>query len=363
MQKHHFDVCTGTNSLGPSVPQVADRWCIAPCVEACEDAILLRGPLDFPISAMFSLPAAVCPAAERIMKQSTVFLLKLFRDLPMVLNSPKDLECFIRLPVRALLALFHSENLNTDNEATVVVLLNIWLATNGNKCSSEERLALNIMVRFGFLSTSFVCTALPHMPSLLLTPEQSSEIFMLCSTRLQNGLSKSEWQASRRICPESWCVERGRMQTNQGHPFHIRFSTPAALLQKHVNGVAAMKASNGSRPPQIESRPVFAQGYAWKLALSSKSLDAAFAVDLHVWLPGGPPTAVVGVQCTVELTVYKEEGSRVVSAASKRVFSGSARIIRLLCGKQAAEGDPDMKQWQEMMQDKHLCIQAAILVL
>lgn len=343
--------------------QVADRWVVQSCVEACEAAILFSGPLDFPINGMFLLPTmfAESQVASRIMKQAVTYLMKLYKDLRMILGSPQDLESFKRLPAQAVLTLFHSENLNTDSEATVVVLLSIWFAGNGDNCNSEMHSALNRMVRYGFLSPSFVCTALPHMPNLQLTQEQISELVMLSSARHQLG--KHEWQASRQICPQSWCVERGRLHVNQGHVFHIRLGIPAAQLRAHVIAVSDMQASNASRPSQIESHTFMAQGYEWKLVLSSNNLDTAFALDVHVRLPAGPPTAVVGVQCTIELSVYKEEGSRLLVAPTKRCFSGSARLTRLKCGNQAEAGDPRMEQWEEMMQDNHLCIQAAIRVL
>lgn len=343
--------------------QVSDFWQVPACLAACQAAICSLPLHQFPITSIYSMPQAFfeCEAMTPIRLQTQRHLLELYRDASYIQRVPAELKCFTALPHRAVLHLLHSNSSFTDNEATMVLLLLAWYSTNNLTSSPEQRAELKLMIRYGCLTPAYIRTVLPLLPGLEVTKEQERELMTLTSVSERSGkYHRKEWPGDLTACPPSWFPPRSRIACFQDSFFDLRFLTKSLDLQAHLTSVAGMRKSK-SPAGTLWSPAVTSHGYAWRLCLSSHTLDSAFSLEVHVQEPSQQSAAAVGVECSIEVTLFLAGGDVQIAPKTFHSFRRSITLQDLFpCSKAAVAGDPHLKHWKRWLQDSHLCIQARI---
>lgn len=197
--------------------QVADRWLVPPCVEACfsklttiargcltmEDALAVycfgRGPLPPSVSG--------APTFQPILKAADAILMQHFGDIPNTTSSSMLTEGFLALPHAAVLALLSSEKLLSDCEDSVFMLLSWWLeGEQGVNCPECMVTELRDTIRFSRLSSSYLAQALPLVPKLCPTAAQLADLHQFRSYSADYAALYAKLDTT--PCPSAWYKTR-----------------------------------------------------------------------------------------------------------------------------------------------------------
>ncbi|MEW5308184.1 MAG: hypothetical protein WDW38_000161 [Sanguina aurantia] len=159
--------------------QVADCWQAPQAVAALSSVLCKLQPDLIPAAAVFALPLGLqsSPSFAALKTLAATSLLLTFGSATAIATDAPLLDRFLSLPHTAVLELLQSDKLETDAEATVLLLLSDWCCgTKGAACSEEELQQLNAFIRYSRLSTPYLTELCQHLHTPLLTVEQRMEL-------------------------------------------------------------------------------------------------------------------------------------------------------------------------------------------
>ncbi len=198
-------------------------------------------------------------------------------DTVRIANEPQLVSAWLQLPAAALEGLLQSDHLSTDDEATVVLLVEQWVAAQGGVATEADKARVRRQLRLVNCSTSYLFDVLPKLPWLGPNPGQQAAFMARCrlsarSQWAQHGTAlggydtSTPWYGKRRpqSVPKegvsySWEVSRedllaGLKQTGDRKGMHARFQG------------ASKHDGDGSR--------VVALGFEWRVLFGFKQGDA-----------------------------------------------------------------------------------------
>ncbi|MEW5304907.1 MAG: hypothetical protein WDW38_010768 [Sanguina aurantia] len=313
-----------------SMLQVADRWMAPGCVSIIHKALAsLESPsmsLD-DTAAIYAIPPALldAPNFAPVLRGAKVRLLKLFGNVVDVVACPSLTQQLLQLPHAAVLSLLSSEELSTDCEDSVLMLLSWWLeGAKGEGCCDQEVEELREAVRYSRLSTTYLVQVLHQLPKL--RPTECQTLQLMEFQRMQGQFAELYAHEEMSI-PEAWlrparpCPEGGA-----GQSVTLSLDIPRAQLVEHLAGVRAMKAG-GPVPAPFSVSKLF-RGLNLTLILGSNTNSHALFASILVcpqlpaWnrdlaLPRGIPSSF-NINMQTNLV-----GAGVVKMTSSKCYSRS----------------------------------------
>ncbi len=116
-------------------------------------------------------------------------------DAVRIANDPELRTAFLALPVGAVEELLQSDHLSTDDEATVVALVEAWVAAQGAAVTKEDKARVRRQLRLVNCNTAYLFDVLPKVPWLQPNPAQQAAFMARC--RFNN---RSHWQQHGGAC-------------------------------------------------------------------------------------------------------------------------------------------------------------------
>ena len=253
------DQLAGNGMLLMKTLVLADRFLVPKaCIDKLSEALSALKPesLDTELMhALYSLPQMLLQSEElSILRDTTLScLIKIFGDVPAVIQDEGQRMAFCKLPFHVVLAWAKADDLKVHSENCIVLLLSAWTKANDRYCSilrlaNKERLKeLVLSIRVQHCSHSYIQTVLPHLPWFVDNCDRQKLI------RLQ--LAKSTGMlASCRGLPEPW-MAKPRVPVdflNVRHQWNVR----------HCD----MDASKAKE--EIYSNPIYVNGVYLRMKLS-----------------------------------------------------------------------------------------------
>lgn len=150
-----------------SLLRLADRLLVPRCCAAAGSALAALTPdavtHDQAAALLGYLPASVaaCGEARQLCVRK---LMQRFGDAALVLVDAERGDAWLALPYAALLALLASDELQTDSENNVLLLLVRWLlGPGGGGISAKQRRKLCAQIRLPCLGQGFLNAVLPQL--------------------------------------------------------------------------------------------------------------------------------------------------------------------------------------------------------
>lgn len=344
----------------PLLPlQVAEFLDVPSCTLACAEALCALSNSSFPISTVLALPDEVCiqPAIARLHCNG---LLRAFGNALDVMRDPAKLAQLTELSHSAMLALLKSEDLTTDSESTVLLLLRAWYERNRQTCSRERLTQLRAVVRYSALEAIFLSTILHQMPDFNPTQREKRALWIVsCSDETLDTEKLTRCLAA---CPSSWWLYARPSHAGLGRGFKLQLKVPQAQLSLHLAAVAKMRAG-GPPPATIFSERVYGCGYFWDLSFSSDSCETALEVSLGFFFPHEAPGSVSHVDVTSKIS-----GSPLLGAQQSDSVLRSGQRVKLsdedtICNADVVlGGDDSLIPWLKHLVAGKLCWEAEVNV-
>lgn len=255
--------------------QVADRWQATLALTAISAILCKLEPDLFPIAEAYSLLQTSAVFAE-VKAHAATSLLSVFGNATAVAISQPLLGRFLSLPYTAMHALLQSEELVSDAEATVLLLLSEWCAarTKQAKALSERKLQrLNGCIRYSRLSMPYLtelCETL-HTPSLTVKQRMELLYFKSFPEVGQTSITELEIMSN----PEGWYLPPRTSPTEDSKGMlDMVLKVPADHVYRLLRAIKVMK-DRGIPAHTLSSTPVYAKGFWWALELSG--------ISEHLW--------------------------------------------------------------------------------
>ncbi len=275
---------SGTSSASPLAPVLELYSCrhllpskeedarIKPVLSACQRHLLRHWAAQ--------LPAGPNGTAEASKVEVLVWLMGI-GDAVRIANDVHLLQRWVRLPAAVLEDLLQSDHLSTDDEATVVMLVELWELTQVSSMTAADMARLRRQLRLVNCNTSYLFDVLPKLPWLGPDPVQQAVFLARCrlsdrSLWQQLGGpgegydTSSPWYGKPRpqSAPEEgvsyrWQVSRGDLLAG------LRKEGPTKTIR------ATFQTSSAAQ------HTVKASGFKWTLQLSYKPPEACFRVQLQ----------------------------------------------------------------------------------
>ncbi len=192
-----FSGTPGDDGRGPASP-------LAPVLELYSCRQLLPSPEEDPrvvpiLSACCNrlsrnweeqLPAgAGSSAAAQPSKLDLLVWLLGSTDAVRIANDPQLLQRWLAMPVGALEELLQSDHLSTDDEATVVYMVEEWVWAQGSAVTEADKARVRRQLRLVNCSPSYLLDVLPKLP--VMGPEAAQRAAFLARCRLTD---RSQWR-------------------------------------------------------------------------------------------------------------------------------------------------------------------------
>mmetsp|Transcript_28046 Transcript_28046/g.61504 ORF Transcript_28046/g.61504 Transcript_28046/m.61504 type:complete len:519 (+) Transcript_28046:165-1721(+) len=306
------------------VARMADAFLMPACLRACVRALSALSPEQLLSSCclgqVLQLPevykpslgfgAAVATAAGELLKQvratsppelgSGTPLGASFMDLmgsvPHLIATPDLLTTFMELPFEWVCWWASSDQLATDHENSVALLLLTWVeGEKGKTCSLVQKEQVVNCIRLQDLSTSYMNSNVPA--ALKLLGEEVQESYA-CALALHHACANNmawDYAVSVPRIPWAWtraCVDfpRDTVVASPGQlPLTVTLNVPEAKLTE------LMQQAREAPPPAsalLEGDPTYVMGWTLRLGCQVLYSDAGFDVGLFVLvtlaLPGFP---------------------------------------------------------------------------
>lgn len=326
--------------------QVAVRWSVSTCIEACIKALCGCKPT---LDLLMVYPAWPDTRFNNLVYDATQQFLGEFLDAPSVMYKASCLKRLTALPQAAMLALLTSDFLKTDAEATVLLLLKAWHDANRGSCSSLQLQALKTGVRYSRLSPAYICGVLPHLPDFSLTPEQTRELWL--STTVGRGDARRLKELAG-TCPKGWYLPT----RYASEPcMTVSLTVNESDLTRHVAAVMKMRGrGKGKAPAEIRSKKVFGYGYEWTLSLTSATSEEALKLNVEVHAPI-KKGAVVVLNCVVKFHFPGDDDELGPGEDSKISTNAPVSVSNVL-------GDLDEEGWLDYLSSDGLCFSADVSI-
>ncbi len=156
-------------------------------------------------------------------------------DAARIVNDAELTVLWYSLPAAALEELLQSDHLSTDDEATVVLLVEMWVAAQGSDLTEADKARVRRQLRLVNCSTSYLFDVLPKLPWLA-----AEEAALLARCRLS---SKAQWgQLISKLGAgdkgKSWYSGKPRPQSVPGegvsYPWEVSREDLLAGLKKNI---------------------------------------------------------------------------------------------------------------------------------
>lgn len=250
---------------------------------------------------------------------ATASLFSVFGNALAVATSP-DLLCqFLSLPHVAVYELLKSARLQTDAEATLLLLLGEWCdGRMGMHCSSDQLEQLYGCIRYSRLSTPYLtdlCTSL-YMP-FISTQERMELVYFRSlpidaqefSAKLGQLHNLADWYLPRRPTPV----------LPNAPVLLLTLKVSEADLLKFLRATKLRSDAGSQNPDQslqprfFTTKPMYAHGFLWSLILTGLDkvlwcgITAHGAASLHnvdEWLE-----LTHGIMCRYEISIFGKTGT------------------------------------------------------
>ncbi len=297
--KRTSSACSGSSTSTPTSP-------LAPVLELYSCRHLLPSPEDDPRVRAVVEACCKCltqhwdaglPAGPDCSTQpSKVQLLSWLLgggDAVRIANDTQLLQLWQELPVGALEELLRSDHLSTDDEATVVLLVEMWVAAKGSAVTEADKARVRRQLRLVNCSTSYLFDVLPKLPWM-----GAEEAAFLARCRMSDP---STWrhmgQNSRYDTSSPWYGKpRPQSVPKQGLSYRWEVSREDLLAGLRKEGrakklVYALHQVGGGKGCSSDS--VTALGFLWAMCL---------------WHTAPNPHAGVHVRCSVPPAILAQTG-------------------------------------------------------
>lgn len=310
------------------------------------------------VYAVFAMQAAYPDLdLEYLVESSEAELLASYGDAPNVLRKDHLMGELVALPHGAMLFLLRHNDVRTDAEASVLLLLWAWYKANSGNCSAAELADLRAGVRYSQLTVPYLSDILPNMPGLALSPGEAHALQQVPGTRGGN-------HGAGGVCPAGWYLPARRRVDDH---FTLQLEIAQAELLLHSAAVAGMRGG-GDAPPAERSEKVAAYGYDWTLSLTSATCKEALSLNLEMHSPlEGTPCGVVSCRVTFVLpraveAVGQAKGKDDEVSKACKVSSAVPCCVGdvLLNAKAVLDGDVGLGPWSKYLVRGSLCFKARV---
>lgn len=189
-----------------------------------------------------------------------------FRDAPRALSDPETKKNVEALPLNAIEALLRSQSFATDDEATVLLLIAVWLAAHDFRAGqlSDAKARLSKVVRLSHLDPTFMHIVLPGLVQWF--PISPEELNFLCSF-VHAPLAQREQMAAAAVgtynCTSAWYASPRRPTL----PAHAVRSYDWAVQAKDLQDSMALSATAQTGTVEGKfcngAKRVFSRGLEW----------------------------------------------------------------------------------------------------
>ncbi len=241
-------------------------------------------------------------------------------DAVRIFNGDELLVWWMAMPVAALEALLQSDYLSTDDEATVVVLVEYWIAAMGDDVTEADKARVRRQLRLVNCSTSYLFDVLPKLPWLGPNPAQQAAFLARCQLS-----SRSEWaQLGEKLggydMSSPWYGgPRPQSVPQEGVSYKWEVSRADLLAAMQKEGeekymVVHFQQAEGAGSTQT----VLAFGYTWTCCLSCAPPGDRGGLHLKCKVPivllsqTGPLQGVAGVTASVSIGCGKPDPMRIL---------------------------------------------------
>ncbi|MEW5299489.1 MAG: hypothetical protein WDW36_002503 [Sanguina aurantia] len=309
---------------GMAQTQLFSNWCCSPAGRLAVEqlcSLSTSTPTDdttkaFPFHALFHLPPALqsLPAFSPVMDAAHTQLAATFGDAAAIVHSTSLRESFRWLPFSAVLGLLRSDQLLTDTEATVLLLLDHWLRTGS--CSDEGHTELASAIRYSRLPSAYL-VELGARLRCGLSHEAQVEVghYRLSGTHTVRDHSRDWFKPARGASPGS---------PGSGVGSRVRLSL--TLTPGGVAGLLRSKAGVGSAC-------AYYGGFLWGLRARADGDSVWLSVDVAGVSSMDSPHECVefssGVVCDHQLWLGEDSPHMVSEGAGSHVIGGLSYELQL----------------------------------
>ncbi len=158
---------------------------VGPVLSACCDHLSRHWETQLPAGA----GSTAAPQPGQPTKLELLVWLLGSTDAVRTANDPQLLQRWLGLPVGALEELLQSDHLSTDDEGTVVVLVEQWVAAQGSGVTAADKARVRRQLRLVNCSPSYLFDVLPKLS--VMGPKAAQEAAFMARCRLTD---RSEWE-------------------------------------------------------------------------------------------------------------------------------------------------------------------------
>ncbi len=292
---------------------------VVPVLSACRARLSRHWWAALPAAAGSS--AAGSSAVPQPSKLDLLVWLLGSTDAVRIANNPQLLQRWKALPVRALTELLQSDHLSTDDEGTVVVLVEQWVTAQGSRVTAADKARVRQQLRLVNCSPSYLFDVLPKLPVMGTKAAQQTAFMARCLLTDRSEWDEMASELEKYDTGTPWYGEpRPQSVPDKGLSFEWEISRTDLLAGlkeegEDVKQVAATFKHTGSSGGSVSSK-VTALGYKWGAFLEYQP---------------GAANAEVGLSCRVPAAFGahrdKVQGAARVSAAVN-VLAGGGRTHR-----------------------------------
>ncbi len=284
-----------------------------PVLSACRESLLRNWEAQLPAATGQSGSAAKQPPT----KAEVLAWLLGGGDAVRIINDPALLRQWVALPAAALEGLLQSDYLSTDDEATVVLLVETWVAERekgGSAATKADKARVRRQLRLVNCNMSYMFDVLPQLPWLGPNPTRQAAFLARC-----HGTDRARWkelgECTGYDTSSPW-YGTPRPQSVPPEGVSYKWDIDRAYLLARLGMAGQEKilgASFAIQDSGMVSRPwmVAAQGYEWGLLMQCKPGDAHATMALVCGVPAAlkEPAGTLQGATTVRACVEVPDGA------------------------------------------------------
>jgi hypothetical protein len=248
------------------------------------------------------------PALLAALQTAKPLLVQHFGDALAVLNTPALREQFLQLSMAGVAALLETDDLGTDSESSVLLLLGTWVQANYSRTTAEERSQLCGLVRLAQLSKPYLECVLPALAAdSERLPDQQAGWFAISSQEASHirGLQGSTGTERKRrqeawtdVCgaPKhpAWYSQQVRRQCLPAEGRRVEWSISEEELRSKLAGL-----QEGQTTDSYATTQLYAAGFSWQPYVQYKHGNSSAGLFLYCDLPSddSPSGSTVAAAC------------------------------------------------------------------
>ncbi len=203
-------------------------------------------------------------------------------DAVRIANDPQLLQLWYSLPAAALEELLPSDHLSTDDEATVVLLVEMWVAAKGSAVTEADKARVRRQLRLVNCSTSYLFDVLPKLPWL---GAQQAAFLARCRMTDRSKWQQHGSQMGGYDTSSPWYSQpRPQSVPEEGVSYRWEVSREdllAALPEKGGNEALLVRFKHADCNSRGNNSSVIALGFGWSLEVTAGETDAGLYVQCH----------------------------------------------------------------------------------